>query len=118
MKLATKLFCATAAMILPVAAVSANELAPLQPGTFTLQEHTASIYYKEQSDSFQVVATIARNAGDGMPKRFVAELVPGQTATVAIGAFDPVTPPVVLELHHNGEGLNAQVLPDPPAATN
>jgi hypothetical protein len=118
MKVAPIVFCATAAMILPVVAASANELAPLQPGTFTLQEHTASIYYKEQSDSFRVVTTIARNGGDGMPKRFVAELMPGQTATVSVGAFDPSTPPVVLELHHNGDGLNAQVLPDPPAATN
>ena len=116
MTVMSKVFSATVAMILPVASASANELAPLQPGTFTLHEHTASIYFKEQSETFRVVTTLARNGGDGMPKRFIAELRPGQTATIAVGAFDPSASPVVLELHHNGEALNAQVLS--PDATN
>jgi hypothetical protein len=117
MKAATRgLFFSAIVMSLPVAAASGQELAPLQPGTLTLPEHTASVYYKEQSDSFRVVTTIARNGGDGMPKRFIAELMPGQTASVAVGAFETSTPPVVLDLHHNGKALNAQV--HAPDATN
>jgi hypothetical protein len=104
------IFCAASVLLLPLPA-GASELAPLQPGTFTLREHTASVYYTVQSESFEVVATIAPAGADGAPARFIAELMPGQTATLAVGAFDPSVPAAVLKLKRQGDELHAEIVP-------
>lgn len=113
----SKILCATFALILPVSA-SASDLSPLQAGTFTLRDHTASVYYTVQSESFEVVATIAPAGGDGAPARFVAQLMPGQIATVAVGAFDTSVPLAVLQLTRRGDALEAEIVPTERLATN
>ena len=80
------LVCVTFGLVLPMA-VSAEELAPLQAGTFSLRDHTASVYYTARDGNFEVVTTIAPDAGEGAPARCTTQLAPGQIATVSVGSL-------------------------------
>jgi hypothetical protein len=89
-------------------AADAAELKPLQAGTFVLGTQSVSIYYVASGDTYEVVATIAPDAGaSGTPIRFVGFLQPGQKALVSAGAFGTATAPETLELVHQGDLLLA-----------
>jgi hypothetical protein len=86
----------------------ALELKPLQAGTFMLGAQSVSIYYVASGDTYEVVATIAPDAGaPGTPIRFVGFLQPGQKALVSAGEFGTTTAPETLELVHQGDLLSA-----------
>lgn len=108
---AAKLFCVAFGLALPTA-TSADELAPLEGGTFSLRDHTASVYYTNAGGRFEVVATIASDAGGGAPARFTTELAPDQVATVSVGAFGTGEAPAVLMLERDGNVLHAEIVPD------
>jgi len=92
-------------------ATSADELAPLEGGTFSLHEHTASVYYTNTDRAFEVVTTIAPDAGPSAPARFTTQLAPDQVATVSVGAFGTGEDPVVLRLERDGDRLLAEIVP-------
>jgi len=110
MNRAAKLACAALGLALPTAA-SADELAPLEGGTFSLRDHTASVYYTHTNGAFEVVTTIAPDAGPGAPARFTTQLAPDQVATVSVGAFGSVEDPVVLRLERDRNRLVAEIVP-------
>lgn len=116
MNRAAKLFCVSFALALP-SATSADELAPLEGGTFSLRDHTASVYYINAGGRFEVVATIASDAGQGAPARFTTQLAPNQVATVSIGAFGTGEAPAVLMLERDGDALHAEIVPVAQMAT-
>ena len=75
---------------------------------FVLGAQSVSIYYGPSGDTYEVVATIAPDAGaPGTPIRFVGFLQPGQKALVSAGAFGTTTAPATLELVHEGDLLSA-----------
>ena len=85
----------------------AAELKPLEGGSFTLGDHAVSIYYTAHDQDYQVVTTIAPEAGvAGAPIRFVGLMQPGQSGSVSVGAFDTTNAPEVLELVHTGDRLS------------
>ncbi len=89
----------------------AEELAPLQAGTYRLGDHTASVYYVIDKDSYQVVTTVAPNPGvAGGPVRFEGSLALGEKQVVSVGTFDSTAPPVVLEIIRDGDVLTANVV--------
>lgn len=89
-------------------AANASELKPLEAGTFVLGSQSVSIYYTANGDTYEVVATIAPDAGaSGAPIRFVGFLRPGQKALVSAGHFGSTAEPQTLELVHDGDGLSA-----------
>jgi hypothetical protein len=98
---------------LPFAA-AADDLKPLEAGTFILGTHTASVYYTVDGASYEVVTTIAPTddvSGAGAPARFAASLLPDQKQTVAVGAFATGVAPAVLEMVRTGDTLSARILP-------
>jgi hypothetical protein len=95
------------ATVMPLGA-DASELKPLEAGTFMLGAQSVSIYYVPSGDTYEVVATIAPDAGaPGTPIRFVGFLQPGQKALVSAGEFGTATAPETLELVHEGSLLSA-----------
>ena len=90
-------------------AAAATELAPLQAGTFVLGEHTASVHYTVQGESFDVVVTVAPNAGASAPSRCTMQLAPGQLSTVSVGAFGTDSPATMIKLHRDGDTLSAEI---------
>jgi hypothetical protein len=95
------------ATVMPFGA-HASELKPLQAGTFVLGAQSVSIYYTVSGDTYQVVTTIAPEAGgSGAPVRFVGFLQPGQKALVSAGHFGATAEPETLELVHQGNMLSA-----------
>jgi hypothetical protein len=95
------------AIAMPLGA-GASELKPLQAGTFVLGAQSVSIYYTVSGDTYEVVATIAPDAGGaGAPVRFVGFLQPGQKALVSAGHFSTTAAPATLELVHQGDRLSA-----------
>jgi hypothetical protein len=86
----------------------ASELKPLQAGTFVLGAQTASVYYTQTGDTFEVVTTIGPTDGSGGPVRLTGFLLPGQKQMVSVGAYGATTPPQELELVHSGKVLVAQ----------
>jgi hypothetical protein len=103
-------FSAVAAVlggVMPVVA-GAAELKPMQAGTFVLRDQTASVYYTQSGDTFEVVTTIGPTDGSGAPVRLTGFLLPGQKQMVSIGAYGRATPPQELELVHSGKVLVAQ----------
>ena len=96
---------------LPFAA-AADDLKPLEAGTFILGTQTASVYYTVDGASYEVVTTVApTHDAASAPGRFAASLLPGQKLTVAIGAFATDAAPTVLEVARTGDTLSAHVLP-------
>src|ERR671925_1552005 len=90
------------ATVVPLGA-DASELKPLQAGTFLLGAQSVSVYYVPSGDTYEVVATIAPDAGaPGTPIRFIGFLQPGQKALVSAGEFGTATAPETLELVHEG----------------
>jgi hypothetical protein len=88
-------------------AAKASELKPLESGTFVLGSQSVSMYYTVSGDTYQVVATIAPDAGaPGAPIRFVGFLQPGQKALVSAGEFGTTTGPEALEVVHQGNLLS------------
>ena len=77
----------------------------------SLREQIASVYYTVQGESFEVVATIASSDGRSEPVRYVTQLMPGQSATVSVGAFGTDTPATVLKLERSGDMLHAEIVP-------
>lgn len=110
MNRAAKLVCVAFGLALPIAA-GAEELAPLEGATFSLHQHTASVYCTNADRGFEVVVTIAPDAGQGAPARFTTRLAPNQVATVSVGAFGTGEPPAVLRLEREGDVLHAEILP-------
>jgi hypothetical protein len=93
-------------------AAAADDLKPLEAGTFLLGMHTASIYYTVEGASYAVVTTIApASDAPGAPVRFTASLFPGQKQTIAVGAFATTAAPAVLEVVRTGDTLSAGILP-------
>jgi hypothetical protein len=88
-------------------AAEASELKPLQAGTFVLGAQSVSIYYTVSGDTYEVVTTIAPDAGSGAPIRFVGFLQPGQKALISAGQFGTTAAPESLELVHQGDRLSA-----------
>jgi hypothetical protein len=89
-------------------AAQASELKPMEAGAFVLGSQSVSIYYTASGDTYQVVATIAPDAGGpGAPIRFVGFLQPGQKALISAGHFGSTAEPRTLELVHDGDGLRA-----------
>jgi hypothetical protein len=86
----------------------AAELKPMQAGTFVLGDQTASVYYTQSGDVFEVVTTIGPTSGSGAPVRMTGFLLPGQKQMVSVGAYGATTPPQELELVHSGTVLVAQ----------
>jgi hypothetical protein len=86
----------------------ASELKPMQAGTFVLGDQTASVYYTQSGDTFEVVTTIGPTDGSSAPVRLVGFLLPGQKQKVSVGAYGTTTPPQELELVHAGQVLVAQ----------
>lgn len=111
MNRAAKLACVAFGLILPTA-TGADELAPLEGGTFSLNEHTASVYYTDTGGAFEVVTTIASDADHGAPARFTTQLAPSQVATISVGAFGTAEDPAVLRLERDGDRLLAEIVPD------
>ena len=105
-----KLACVTLGLSLPTVA-SGGELAPLQAGTFSLNDHVASVYYTVENENFEVVTTFAPGAGESAPARCTAQLAPGQIATVSVGAYDTGVPAAVLRFERDGDTLYADVVP-------
>jgi hypothetical protein len=102
----TFIFLATAAIAMPSLA-GAQDLKPLEGGSFQLGDQAISIYYADTGDNYQVVTTIAPDAdGAGAPIRFVGYLRPGQTETVSVGAFGTTGGAEMLELMHTGDSLS------------
>jgi hypothetical protein len=103
------ILCAVSLMVaatMPLGA-AASELKALQSGTFVLGAHTVSIYYVPNGDTYEVVATVAPDAGTpGAPIRFVGFLQPGQKALVSAGEFGTTTATGTLELVHQGNLLS------------
>jgi hypothetical protein len=98
------------AAVLPFG-VHAAELQPLQAGTFVLGAQSVSIYYIVSGDTYEVVTTIAPDAGGaGAPIRFVGFLQPGQKALVSAGQFSTTVEPATLELVHQGNLLSVAEL--------
>jgi hypothetical protein len=89
-------------------AAGASELKPLQAGTFVLGDQTASVYYTQSGDTFEVVTTIGPTDGSGAPVRVTGFLLPGQKQMVSVGAYGTTTQPQELELVHGGKVLVAQ----------
>jgi hypothetical protein len=95
------------ATVMPFGA-NASELKPLQAGTFVLGAQSVSIYYTVNGDTYEVVTTIAPDAGvSGAPIRFVGFLQPGEKAMVSAGQFGATAEPETLELVHQGDRLSA-----------
>jgi hypothetical protein len=95
------------ATAMPLSA-NASELKPMEAGTFLLGAQSVSIYYVPSGDTYEVVATIAPDAGvPGTPIRFVGFLQPGQKAVISTGQFDTTAAPDILELVHEGGLLSA-----------
>jgi hypothetical protein len=95
------------ATVMPLG-TEASELKPLQAGTFVLGAQSVSIYYTVNGDTYEVVTTIAPDAGGaGAPVRFVGFLQPGQKALVSAGHFGATAEPETLELVHQGNMLSA-----------
>jgi hypothetical protein len=86
----------------------ASELKPLEAGTFVLGDHTMSVYYTANGNTFEVVATIAPSDASGAPLRVVGFLRPGQKQLVSAGAFGTNGLPETLELVHQGDLLSAE----------
>jgi len=96
------------ASLLPFLA-DASELKPLQAGTFVLGTHTVSIHYTVSGEAFEVVTTIAPEAGTaGAPIRFIGLLPPGQKQVISVGSFGTSLAPETLELLHQGAALSAR----------
>ncbi len=76
--------------VMPFAA-GASELKPLQAGTFVLGDQTASVYYTQSGDTFEVVTTIGPTDGSGAPVRLSGFLLPGQKQMVSVGAYGATT---------------------------
>jgi hypothetical protein len=92
--------------ILPFGAHTA-ELKPLQAGTFVLGAQSVFIYYVPSGDTYEVVATVAPDAGaPSAPIRFVGFLQSGQKALVSAGDFGTTTAPETLELAHQASLLS------------
>jgi hypothetical protein len=107
MKSALSAISIALATTMPLTA-DASELKPLQAGTFVLGAQSVSVYYVPSGDTYEVVATIAPDAGaPGAPIRFVGFLQPGQKALVSAGEFGTTTVPESLELVHQGNLLSA-----------
>ena len=64
--------------VMPFAA-GASELKPLQAGTFVLGDQTASVYYTQSGDTFEVVTTIGPTDGSGAPVRVTGFLLPDRS---------------------------------------
>ena len=86
----------------------ASELKPMQAGTFVLGDQTASVFYTQSGDAFEVVTTIGPTDGSGAPVRLTGFLLPGQKQMVSVGAYGTRTAPQELELAHTGKVLVAQ----------
>jgi hypothetical protein len=70
--------------VMPFAA-GASELKPMQAGTFVLGDQTASVFYTQSGDVFEVVTTIGPTDGSGAPVRLTGFLLPGQKQMVSVG---------------------------------
>lgn len=80
----------------------------MEAGTFLLGKQSVSIYYTVSGETYEVVATLAPEAGaNGSPIRFVGFLQPGQKALVSSGHFESTSAPETLELVHDGDALLA-----------
>jgi hypothetical protein len=86
----------------------ASELKPMQAGTFVLGQQTASVYYTQSGDAFEVVTTIGPTDGSGAPVRVTGFLMPGQKQMVSVGTYGATTPPQELALVHSGKVLVVQ----------
>jgi hypothetical protein len=114
LKLQSALIATTLAASLSGAA-SADTLQPLQGGTYTLKEWTASVHYTDNGETYGVVITLAALHGERrVPIRVSTALAPGQTGTVAIGSFDMKEDPALLVIERTDDGLLAYV-PSTPA---
>lgn len=97
-------------LVLSCSAV-AEELAPLQAGTFVVGNRVASVYYTEHGGLYDVVTTIAPDADlKGAPMRFVGSLAEGEKQTISFGEFGTTAAPRALELVHGGDHLVATVV--------
>jgi hypothetical protein len=91
---------------------AAEELAPIQAGTYVLGNQTASVFYVEKGAEYEVVTTIAPNYGSGgVPVRFVGWLAPGQRQTVSCGQFETAAAPHELQISRIGDRLVAEIMP-------
>jgi hypothetical protein len=103
-----KTFIALAAVAIALPSIaSAEDLKPLEGGSFRLGDQAVSIYYTESGQNYQVVTTIAPEVDSpGAPIRFVSHLRPGEAETVSVGAFGAASAAEMLELVHTGDGLS------------
>jgi hypothetical protein len=91
---------------------NAEDLKPLQAGTFVLGDHTVSVFYTVSGDTYEVVTTIVPDAEtSGAPIRFVGFLPPDQKQVVSVGSFATTSGPETLELIHQGDLLSATLVP-------
>ena len=89
----------------------AEELVPLQAGTFALGNHVASVYYTDRGGFYEVVTTIAPDADlKGAPMRFVGSLASGEKQTISFGEFGTTAAPRTLELVHGVDHLFATLV--------
>lgn len=91
---------------------AAENLGPMQAGTFTLNNWTASVYYIDNGGSYEVVVTMAALHGEERaPIRLTTDLEPGESKTVEVGSFDMSVDLAILEIERADEGLSATVMP-------
>jgi hypothetical protein len=91
-------------------AASADTLQPMQGGTYTLEDWTASVHYTDDGETYGVVITLAALNGESrVPIRVSTLLAPGQTGTVEIGSFDMKKDPALLLIERTDDGLLVDV---------
>jgi hypothetical protein len=78
-KILAGLFAAAAS----IGVAQADELLPMQAKSVALGEMTGIAYYTVTEKGYEIVATVAHGE-TGMPMRFVASLVPGQSVTLSV----------------------------------
>lgn len=89
---------------------AAENLHPMQAGTFTLNDWAASVYYIDSGGSYEVVVTLATLHGEErVPIRLTTQLQPGERQTVEVGSFDMSENPAVLEIERTDDGLSVDV---------
>jgi hypothetical protein len=93
---------------------AAENLHPMQAGTFTLNDWAASVYYIDSGGRYEVVVTLAALHGEErVPIRLTTQLQPGERKTVEVGSFDMSENLAVLEIERTDDGL----LVDVPSST-
>jgi SAM-dependent methyltransferase len=92
----------------------AENLRPMQAGTFTLNDWTASVYYIDNGGSYEVVVTmVALHGEERVPIRLTTELDPGESKTVEVGSFDTSEDLAVLEIERAMKGYRRPSCPTP-----